>query len=71
MSESEMVVSSARRRALGVGLCLQALLALAHGKTIAPRFSWDTVQPFLHFANSSGPFAEEVRKQRDESCLFF
>jgi hypothetical protein len=31
-----------------------------HAKTIAPRFSWDTVQPFLHFANTSGPFSDDA-----------
>ena len=28
--------------------------------TIAPRFSWDTIQPFIHLANSSGPFSAEA-----------
>ena len=59
------MASNTCHRAFGVGVCLHALLTLAEGKTIAPRFSWGTVQPFLHFANSSGPFAEEVRKQCD------
>ena len=28
--------------------------------TLAPRFSWDTIQPFLHLANASGPFSNEA-----------
>ena len=28
--------------------------------TIAPRFSWDTIQPFLHLANKTGPFQPEA-----------
>jgi hypothetical protein len=39
-------------------LCL--LIVSALGATIKPRFSWDTVMPFIHFANASGPFSDEA-----------
>jgi hypothetical protein len=32
----------------------------ASGATIKPRFSWDTVMPFIHLSNTSGPFTDEA-----------
>tara|TARA_B110000908_G_C10060856_1_gene360527 strand:- start:240 stop:440 length:201 start_codon:yes stop_codon:yes gene_type:complete len=42
----------------GFLLRLSFIAATSRAATIAPRFTWDTMQPFLHFANTSGPFAD-------------
>ena len=42
---------------LSAALTLGAAVLAAPGNGW-PRFSWDTIQPFIHLANNSGPFSD-------------
>ena len=43
-------------------LMLLLILPRASGAPIKPRFSWETIMPFFHSSNSSGPFTDEAIK---------
>jgi hypothetical protein len=65
MSKNKSNKQSQREpNSLGIPLanmaCFLLCLVSALGVTIKPWFSWDTVMPFIHFANSSGPFSDEA-----------